>query len=102
MCTREFKDIHALKSHQPKCKGRANAHGSDKPKKEEKHKKKLGRKLARRMDVTQEEVVLERQELRERDDSDDSEPARNSYEVGVDLIHRFIDHFYSQKSYHAV
>jgi hypothetical protein len=24
-CTRKFKDRHALKSHQPKCRGRANA-----------------------------------------------------------------------------
>lgn len=64
-CTKEFKNIHALKSHQPKCCGRANAHGFDNP----------GRKLAQRMDVTEEEVVLEREELRERDDSEPG-PAR--------------------------
>jgi hypothetical protein len=64
-CTRLFKNIHALKSHQPKCHGRASAHahGFENP----------GRKLAQRMDVTEEEVVFEKQELRTRDDS---EPAR--------------------------
>lgn len=65
-CTREFKDIHALKSHQPKCRGRADAHAHG--------FENSGRKLSQRMDVAEEEVVLERQELRERDD--DSEPAR--------------------------
>jgi hypothetical protein len=69
-CAREFKDIHALKSHQPKCRGRANAH-------------KPGWKLARRMDVTEEEVVLERQELREQDDSGKVKKRKSRHKVSV-------------------
>jgi len=79
-CTREFQDIHALKSHQPKCRGRANAHahGFDNP----------GRKLAQRMDVTEEEVVLERQELREKADSEPARIRKSQSNVSVAQIHR--------------
>jgi hypothetical protein len=61
-CTRQFINTHALKTHQPKCKGRANvhAHGLDKT-----ESKKKGRKLAQHMNATEEEVASERQELRE-------------------------------------
>ena len=66
-CTREFKDMHALKSHQPKCLGRAAAHARGfKPR----------RKLTQRMDVTEEEVGLKRQELRDQDVLEDLELVR--------------------------
>jgi hypothetical protein len=86
-CTRKFQDIHALKSHQPKCRGRVNAHahGFDIQKREaiQKPKNNSGRKLAQRMDVTEEEVVLERQELRERDDSEPARKRKNRHKVRV-------------------
>ena len=74
-CTREFKDTHALKSHQPKCLGRATAHARGFDKKAE-QRIKPRRKLTQRMDATEEEVGLERQELRDQDELEDLELAR--------------------------
>jgi hypothetical protein len=84
-CTRKFKDIHALKSHQPKCRWRANAHiqGFRKLKREAKRKKRSGRKLAQGMDVTEEELALERQEIREREDSEPARKRKYRNQVGV-------------------
>ena len=76
-CTREFKDTHALKSHQLKCLGHAAAHA---------HGFKPGRKLTQRMDVTKEEVGLERQELRDQDVLEDLELVRkrkNQHKVSL-------------------
>ena len=84
-CTREFKDTHALKSHQQKCWGRATAHARGFDKKAN-QRNRPGRKLAQHMDVTEEEVGLERQELRDQDASEDLEPVRkqkNQHEVSL-------------------
>ena len=69
-CAREFKDLHALKSHQPKCHGRPNAHarGFQKPKREPLAKSKLPQHHG--MNVTNEEVVVGMQELGEGDGSE--------------------------------
>lgn len=64
-CKRNFKNLHALKSHQPKCRGQTTE-GSGK-------QNISGRKLAQRMDLTEEEIIQERQVLR---DQDGSEPVR--------------------------
>lgn len=84
-CSKKFKDIHALKSHQPKCHGRANAHisGFGRLKGEAKRKDSSGRKLARGMDVIEGELALERQEIRERDESEPPRKRKNRPEVGV-------------------
>ena len=87
ICTKKFNDIHALKTHQPRCRGRSTAHihGFNRLKRESKKKKRTGRKLGRGMDVSEEQLALERQDMREREE-DDSGPARkqkNISQVGV-------------------
>jgi hypothetical protein len=87
-CTRKFIDIHALKSHQPKCRFRADAHfhGFRKLKRERreaKRKNSSGQKLAKGMDVTEEELALERQEIRERDKSEPARKRKNQPQVGA-------------------
>ena len=57
---KKFNDIHALKSHQPKCRDRTIAHidGFRRLKREEKRKKKkTGRKIVQGIDITEEELV---------------------------------------------
>ena len=87
ICKKKFNDIHALKTHQPRCRGLsiAHIHGFNRLKRESKKKKRTGRKLGRGMDVSEEQLALERQDMREREE-DDSGPARkrkNISQVGV-------------------
>lgn len=82
-CARQFIDTHALKSHQPKCKGRANVHAHGLHRTEP--KKKLGRKLAHHMNATEEEVALERQELREHDEPEPARKQKDQFNVSVIL-----------------
>ena len=72
-CKRNFTHIHALKSHQPKCQGRPNE-GFGK-------QKTSGRKLSQRIDVTEEEILLERQVLRDREELDTLRKRKNRHKV---------------------
>jgi hypothetical protein len=91
-CTRSFKNIHALKSHQPKCRGRADAHiyGLDKRlgNREGKQKNNPGHKLARGIyhDVNGEEVAREREELRGQDVSEPERTRKIRHEVSTYLM----------------
>jgi hypothetical protein len=82
-CTRKFKHLHALRSHQPQCRGRANAHthGFDKQKRKALPKNNFGRKLSQLIDVTEEEIVQERQDLRDRDDSEPPRKLKTRHKV---------------------
>ena len=95
-CTRTFKNIHALKSHQPKCRGRSDAHnyGFDKRNREAKREINPGHKLAQRTDVNEEEVALEREELRGQDDSEPERKRKIRHEVSLYLMN-LTDNCYS-------
>ena len=77
-CDRKFQDTHALKSHQPKCSGRETMHQNGLrfrgPKAKHKPKNISRRKLSKCTGGTEEEIILERQHLR--DNTDVFEPAR--------------------------